>query len=54
MKKITFKFRDSMSNWEWVTQQCTVESINEFIRIYGLNNFDVEYEIISVEEVEDV
>jgi hypothetical protein len=40
-----------MSNYEWRTQHCTVESIEECIRIYGLNDSDVEYEIISVEEI---
>ena len=50
MKKITFKFRDNLSNWEWRTRHCEVESIEECIRIYGLNDSDVDYEIITVEE----
>lgn len=52
MLKITFKFADAMSNWEWRTRYCIVESIEECIRIYGLG-IDCEYEIISVEEVEN-
>ena len=51
MKHITFRYADAMSNYEWRTQHCTVESIEECIRIYGLNEPDVEYEIISVEEI---
>ena len=52
MKKITFRYKDYYSNWEWRTQCCIVESLDECKRIYGLNNSDVIYEIISVEEVE--
>ena len=52
MKRITFRYKDSLSNWEWRTQQCTVESIDECIRIYGLD-IDCDYEILKVEEVED-
>lgn len=51
MKHITFKYRDNMSNWEWKTQQCTVSSVEECIRIYGLG-IDCDYEIISVEDVD--
>ena len=53
MKHITFKYADAMSHYEWRTQCCTVSSVDECIRIYGLNDPDVEYEIIKVEEVED-
>lgn len=49
MLKITFRYRDTWSNFEWKTQHCTVESVEECIRIYGLN--EVEYEILKVEEV---
>lgn len=52
MLKITFKYADAMSNWKWRTQSCTVESVEECIRIYGLGT-DCEYEIISVEEVKN-
>lgn len=51
MKRIKFKYADSMSNWEWRTQECTVSSVDECIRIYGLG-MDCEYEIISVEDVD--
>ena len=41
---------EDMSNWEWRTQSCTVSSIEECKRIYGLDNGDVEYEILEVKE----
>lgn len=49
MLRIVFRYRDELSNWEWRTQRCTVSSVDECIRIYGLN--DCDYEIISTEEV---
>lgn len=51
MKKITFRYRDSYSNWQWRTQSCTVSSVEECIRIYGLGN-DCEYEILEVENLD--
>lgn len=51
MLHIKFKYRDSMSHWEWREQECTVSSVSECIKIYGLNEGDCDYEIISVEEV---
>lgn len=52
MVEITFKYRDSMSNWQWRQQSCTVSSLGECKKIYGLDESDVDYEIISVEEVQ--
>ena len=49
MLRIKFKYRDSMSNWEWHEQQCIMSSVDECKRVYGLG-VDCEYEIISVEE----
>ena len=51
MVEITFRYKDAMSNWEWRTQHCIVESIAECIRIYGLDESDVEYEILEVKEI---
>ncbi len=51
MKRITFRYRDDLSNWEWRTQHCTVESVEECIRIYGLGT-DCQYEILEVKNVE--
>ena len=53
MKRITFKYADAMSNYEWRTQHCTVESVDECIRIYGLDDPAVDFQIVSVEEDED-
>lgn len=50
MKKITFRYRDKYSNWQWRTQCCTVSSVEECIRIYGLG-VDCDYEIIEVKDV---
>jgi hypothetical protein len=50
MKRIKFKYRDQMSNWEWRGQECIVSSVERCIEIYGLG-IDCDYEIISVEEV---
>lgn len=50
MKHIKFRYMDAMSNWEWRYQECTVSSVAECIRIYGLG-VDCEYEILSVEDV---
>ena len=51
MFKITFKYKDAYSRGTWNTQSCVVGSVAECIRIYGLDESDVEYEIISVEGV---
>lgn len=53
MVKITFKYKDVYSHGKWNTQSCVVGSVSECIRIYGLDEPDVEYEIISVEKVGD-
>ena len=50
MKKITFRYADAMSNWQWRTQKCVVSSVAECIKIYGLG-IDCDYEILSIEEV---
>ena len=50
MLKITFRYKDALSHWEWRTQKCTVESVEECKRIYGLG-IDCEYEIIKIEKV---
>ena len=50
MKEITFRYRDEMSKGKWRKQRCTVESVEECIKIYGLG-VDCEYEILEVKEV---
>ena len=51
MVKITFRYKDAYSNWEWREQSCVMSSVEECIKIYGLG-VDCEYEILSVEEKE--
>ena len=50
MVSVKFRYRDAWSNWQWREQSCTVSSVAECIKIYGLG-VDCDYEIISVEEV---
>lgn len=52
MYKITFEYRDAMSNWEWRRQSCIMSSIEECIEVYGLG-IDCDYRIISIEKLED-
>lgn len=52
MKKITFKYADELSKWQWRTQLCITESVEECIRIYGLG-IDCDYEILSVEDIQN-
>lgn len=52
MVHIKFKYRDKYCKiGKFNTQECTVRSIEECIKIYGLDQSDVEYEIISEKEV---
>ncbi len=48
--KITFEYRDELSNWKWRRQQCVMSSVEECKKLYGLG-VDCDYRIISVEEV---
>lgn len=50
MVHIEFEYADSLSNWEWRKQECTVSSVEECKRIYGLG-IDCKYRITKVEEV---
>lgn len=50
MVHIKFRYRDALSHWEWREQECTVDSVEKCISIYGLG-IDCDYQIISVEEV---
>lgn len=51
MVQVTFEYTDNFSRGKWNTQTCCVESVRQCIEIYGLNQPDVEYKIISVDEV---
>lgn len=50
MLHIKFRYRDSLSGWEWREQECTVDTVERCKEFYGLG-VDCDYEIISVEEV---
>ena len=50
--KITFEYRDEMSNWEWRRQSCIMSSVAECKRVYGLG-VDCDYRIIEIEQLED-
>lgn len=50
MLRIKFRYRDDYSNWEWRNQECTMSSVDECIKVYGLGN-GCDYEILSVEKI---
>lgn len=50
MVHIKFKYKDEFSHGKWSEQECTVSSLKECIKIYGLG-IDCEYRILSVEEI---
>ena len=52
MVKVTFRYADDLSDWQWRTQTCIVSSVQECIKIYGLG-VDCDYEIMSVKKVGD-
>lgn len=52
MKHIVFEYMDRWTNGEWKRQECTVESLEKCISVYGLGK-DCEYRIIFVEEVNE-
>lgn len=51
MVRVKFQYRDQLSNWEWRQQECQVSSVEECKRIYGLDNGDCDYLILSVEQI---
>ena len=48
--KITFEYRDEMSNWQWRKQTCVMRSVAECKKVYGLG-VDCDYRIIEVEQI---
>jgi hypothetical protein len=50
MKQITFEYRDRYTNGKWNEQSCTVSSVEECKRIYGLG-IDCEYRFKEIKEV---
>lgn len=51
MLHIEFDYKDKYTNGRWNRQSCTVSSVEECKRIYGLG-VDCEYRIISIERVD--
>ena len=52
MVRVKFKFWDEFTTKEGMEQECTVSSLEECKKIYGLGTDPTcEYQIISVEEV---
>lgn len=49
MKQIIFKYRDDYSHNKWNIQTCIVESLEECIQLYGLN--ECEYVILENKEI---
>lgn len=52
MLHIRFKYKDKHTeSGQWFEQECIAQSVKECIKFYGLDQPDVEYKIISIEEV---
>ena len=52
--KIKFRYKDEMSKKKWNYQECDVASVDDCIRIYGLDGSDktlINYEILEVDGV---
>lgn len=49
--RITFEYKDEWTRGEWRRQQCTVRSVEECVRIYGLDK--CEHRIVEVKEAEE-
>ena len=50
MLRIVFEYCDKYLYPKWNRQECTVSSVEECKRIYGLG-VDCEYKIISIEKI---
>ena len=50
MLHIEFEYRDEYTDGRWAKQECTMKSVAECIKWYGLG-VDCEYHILKVEEV---
>ena len=50
MLHIVFEYRDEYSGDKWNRQECTMSSVEQCKKVYGLG-VDCEYRILSVEEV---
>jgi hypothetical protein len=54
MFRIVFRYKDKMSKGEWRTQECTVSSLVEAKKIYGLDTDPSieEYQILEVQKLQ--
>lgn len=53
MVRIKFKYKDCYTKADsWSEQECVMDSVAECIKFYGLDQPDVEYQIVSVEKVQ--
>lgn len=52
MLEIEFEYRDIYCYPKWNRQTCTVSSVEECKRVYGLGK-DCEYKIISIKKLEE-
>ena len=50
MFNIEFEYKDRYTNGKWNKQSCTVSSVSECIRIYGLG-VDCEYRITYIKRI---
>ena len=52
MLHIKFNYKDQHTeSGRWSEQECVAQSVKECIKFYGLDQPDVEYKLISIEEV---
>ena len=52
MKRIVFEFRDYYTRGSWKTRVVICESVEECIRLYGLNKSDVDFNILQVDDTD--
>lgn len=53
MLHIKFRYQDAYTESDkWSEQECCMKTVKDCIEFYGLNQPNVRYQIISVEEVE--
>lgn len=49
MVRIVFEYRDKWTHGAWSRQECTVRSVAECKKFYGLD--ECEYRILEIEEI---
>ena len=51
--RITFIFKDQYSRGEWLRRTCIMDSVENCIEWYGLEEDGVDYKILNIETVGD-